>query len=347
MRKMGGLAKKLPITHLTFLASTLALAGFPLTSGMISKEAILTQAYAFWEFHDRSFLHLLPFLFCLLAAVLTAFYMFRLVIGVFYGQPRDHHAYDHAHESPLNMTIPLMVLAAVGVFGAGIAIPDIGPGTKWFEHRADVKVLAGGLMTDETIVADAATRAAWADESHWHDLHAEHPAEGAQAAVVEFSHAYHDAHWPTMFLATGFGLFGIAFAFWVFKYRRDKVWVKEGGFLDGYRTVLLNLYYVDDFYRAVPIAFTHFLARLCAGIDKIIVDGIVNAQAVITRVIAWVVGRVDYHGVDGAVRGTGEAALELGRRVRRIQTGKIQDYVGLTVYGMALVFIVLTIWVLN
>jgi NADH-quinone oxidoreductase subunit L len=314
---------------------------------MISKEAVLTQAYAFWEFRGGGFLHMLPFLFCLLAAVLTAFYMFRLVIGIFYGEPRDHHAYDHAHESPKTMTIPLIVLATIGVMGAGIAFPG-GPGTYWFEDRASPEVLFGGMMTDEAIVSDVATREAWAaDKGHWHDLHAEHAPEGATAAVVEFNHAYHAAHWPTFFLATGFGLFGIAFAFWVFFYNRKKVWVKEGGVLDSYRTVLLNLYYVDDFYAAVPIAFLHWSARLCAAIDRIIVDGIVNAQAVLTRAAAWVVGRVDYHGVDGAVRGTGEAALELGRRARKLQNGKIQDYVGLTVYGMALVFLVLTLWVLN
>ena len=342
MRKMGGLKDKLPVTHLTFLLSTLALAGFPLTSGMISKESILTQAYAYWQWHDGSFVRMLPFLFCLMAAGLTAFYMFRLVIGTFYGKPRDQHAYDHAHESPKNMTIPLIVLATIGVMGAGIAYPG-GPGTHWFEDRAKAEVLVGGLMTNEKIVTQESVRNAWSGTDHWHQLH-DAPAETATAAVKHFHDLYHHAHWPTFFLATGIGLFGIAFAFYVFHFRREKTWVKKGGLMEAYQGVLLNLYYVDDFFKAVPIAFTHWLGRVCSLIDKVVVDGLVNASAVITRILAWIIGKIDYHGVDGTVRGTGEAAFMFGRKVRGLQNGRIQDYVGLTVYGMAVVFIILAAW---
>ena len=343
MRKMGGLKAKLPVTYWTFLLSTLALAGFPLTSGMISKEAILTQALAYWHWHDHQFVYLLPFLLCLLAAGLTAFYMFRLVIGVFYGEPRDQHAFDHAHESPKNMTIPLIVLGAVGVMGAGIAFPG-GPGTMWFEHVASPNVLVGKMMTDEAIVSDAGVREQWADNGQWHDLHAETAAAGAPSAVVEFLEHYHHAHWPTFFLATGIGLSGIALAFFVFHFRRKKQWVKPGGLMEWYQGVLLKAYDVDGFYTAVPIALMHWFSSVCAFIDRVFVDGVVNAFAVVTRVFSWVIGRVDYHGVDGAVRGTGEAAFEAGRRLRGIQNGRIQDYVGLTVYGMAIVFVIVVAW---
>lgn len=107
---MGGLAKRLPITFLTFLVGTLALIGFPGFSGFFSKDAILALAY------ERS----LPIYVCgALTALLTAFYMTRLMVVAFFGSPRSEHA-ANGHESPAVMTIPLILLAipaALGGFG--------------------------------------------------------------------------------------------------------------------------------------------------------------------------------------------------------------------------------------
>src|SRR5450755_4645420 len=100
--KMGGLWKKMPITFWTFLIGTLALAGVPPLSGFYSKDEILLLAF------EKS----APlFIMAITTAFLTAYYMGREVFVVFFGQPRDQHAYDHAHESPLVMTLPLMFLA--------------------------------------------------------------------------------------------------------------------------------------------------------------------------------------------------------------------------------------------
>ncbi|HGY90436.1 MAG TPA: NADH-quinone oxidoreductase subunit L [Planctomycetes bacterium] len=348
MRKMGGLRKKLPITHITFLLATLALSGVPFFSGMISKEAVLTQAYAYWEYHKHlsgglALERFLPFLFCLVAAAFTAFYMFRLVIGIFYGKPRDQHAYDHAHESPRTMTIPLMVLAAIAVIGAGIAVPG-GPGTDWFENRNAPEVVVGGMMSSEAMVPSTEVREAWESGAAWHDVHVEEVPETAPPAIKEFHHAYHLAHWPTFLLATLCGILGIALAYWIFFFNRGKEYVKPGGILDTWRVWLVNLYYVDDIFKAVPIAFTHWMARLCAAIDRVVVDSVVNGAGILGMVFAWVAGKIDYWAVDGAVRGTGELVLAGGERVRRIQTGRIQDYVGLTVFGMTIVFVVVMVW---
>ena len=102
---LGGLSKKLPITYKTFLIGTLALCGVPPFSGFYSKDAILAQAF------DHS-----AVLFILAAgvALLTTFYMFRLVFVVFHGGARSEHA-DHAHESPGIMVWPLIVLAVPSV----------------------------------------------------------------------------------------------------------------------------------------------------------------------------------------------------------------------------------------
>ena len=107
MRKMGGLWRKLPITGTTFFIGVLAIAGFPfVTSGFFSKDAILAGA---WHAHPALFWIGLG------AAVLTAFYMFRLFAMTFLGKPKDEHVFEHAHESPFAMTLPLLVLCALSV----------------------------------------------------------------------------------------------------------------------------------------------------------------------------------------------------------------------------------------
>ncbi|MDR0533708.1 MAG: NADH-quinone oxidoreductase subunit L [Verrucomicrobiales bacterium] len=106
--KMGGLWKKMPVTAWTFLIGTLALTGCPLLSGFFSKDAILLAAFQ----HNK-----LVFSVGIITAGLTAYYMFRLFAVAFLGKPRSH-AVDHAHESPLVMTAPLTILAALSVFGA-------------------------------------------------------------------------------------------------------------------------------------------------------------------------------------------------------------------------------------
>jgi NADH-quinone oxidoreductase subunit L len=110
--KMGGLAKKMPVTFYTFVIGTAALMGVPLMSGFWSKEGILIAAFPH-EGHGSWLL----FLMALFTAVLTAYYMTRLVVVTFLGKSRTKHA-DHAHESPLVMIIPLAVLAVPSIFSA-------------------------------------------------------------------------------------------------------------------------------------------------------------------------------------------------------------------------------------
>ena len=115
MRFMGGLKDKIKITHITFLIGTFAIAGMPLFSGMISKDEIMVAAWAknpvFWVI-------------LFLIAAMTAAYMFRLYYLTFHGQFRGtEEQKHHLHESPLNMTVPLMVLAVLSVVGGFINLP--------------------------------------------------------------------------------------------------------------------------------------------------------------------------------------------------------------------------------
>ena len=99
IRNMGGLRKKMPITYATFLFSSIAISGIPLTSGFLSKDGILSGTFAFASLTGH---WLFPFV-GFLVAMMTAFYMFRLVILTFHGEPRNKEKYDHAHESGFAM----------------------------------------------------------------------------------------------------------------------------------------------------------------------------------------------------------------------------------------------------
>ena len=128
IRLMGGLRKKLPITHLTFLIGTLAIAGFPFLSGFYSKDEILGHAL------EHS-----PILYgtLMISVALTAAYMFRLYFLVFHGEFRGGATLEsHVHESKPIMTMPLVVLAILSVFGGLLNLPGIflSKGTHWLSH---------------------------------------------------------------------------------------------------------------------------------------------------------------------------------------------------------------------
>ena len=118
IRKMGGLKKYMPITHATFFMGWLAIIGFPLFSGFFSKDEILWKAFSSPRGHE------LFWVAGVIGAVLTAFYMTRLMALTFWGQSRvDKHV--HPHESSAIMTIPLIVLAILSVVGGFVGVPHV------------------------------------------------------------------------------------------------------------------------------------------------------------------------------------------------------------------------------
>jgi NADH-quinone oxidoreductase subunit L len=124
LRKMGGIWRKIPLTYAVMWIGSLALAGMPIFAGFYSKDAILEAA---WASHDGFAKY--AFWLGLLAALLTAFYSWRLLFLAFHGEPRmDHHTYEHVHESPRVMRVPLIVLAVgavvAGFLGHGMIEPE-------------------------------------------------------------------------------------------------------------------------------------------------------------------------------------------------------------------------------
>jgi NADH-quinone oxidoreductase subunit L len=131
MRFMGGLKKYLPVTHITFLIACLAISGIPPFSGFFSKDEILAAAYAknpvYWVLG-------------VIGAGMTAFYMFRLYATTFLGEFRGtEEQKHHLHESPLAITIPLIVLAVLAAVGGFVNVPEVfGGNAKLHEFLSPV-----------------------------------------------------------------------------------------------------------------------------------------------------------------------------------------------------------------
>ncbi len=126
MRNMGGLRKKLPLTFLTMMVGTIAIAGIPPFSGFFSKDEILAHVYE----HNKVF-----WVIAVIGAMFTSFYMFRMMYLTFNGSFRGTTDQEHhLHESPASMTIPLIVLAVLSALGGLIGIPAVLGGGHWLEN---------------------------------------------------------------------------------------------------------------------------------------------------------------------------------------------------------------------
>jgi NADH-quinone oxidoreductase subunit L len=152
IRKMGGLRKSLPVTWWTFLAGTIAIAGLPPLSGFFSKDEIL----------DAVFRHnIILWIFAVTGALMTAYYMFRLLFLTFTGSFRgSKETYDHLHESPSVMTVPLIILAVLALFGGFLNLPELFGGSRQLEHfLSPVFADAGKILVNHRY--DVSTQETW------------------------------------------------------------------------------------------------------------------------------------------------------------------------------------------
>ena len=129
IRKMGGLSGKIKITFMTMLMGTIAISGLPPFSGFFSKDEILAHTYE----HSP-----LLWMFGMIASMLTAFYMFRLLFLTFFGKFRGTHEQEHhLHESPPSMTFPLIVLAILSVVGGALGLPEFWHMPNWMSNNLE------------------------------------------------------------------------------------------------------------------------------------------------------------------------------------------------------------------
>lgn len=331
IRNMGGLKKKLPITYYTFLISTLAISGVPLTSGFLSKDGILAGTMAFGSLTGHWLIPVIGFS----VALMTAFYMFRLVILTFHGEPRDHHKYDHAHESPFVMAAPLVVLAVLSVFIWYTPNP-IGADQGWF--------LSKWIKTPHTVVPQESRFNFMKTEevkSEEHAPAAEAKSEAGHNVIHSemYTEAMHHAHYPAMFLSLAVAGLGIFFAFFMYHWKKvdpDKL----AGKLPWLYKFSLNKWYIDELYEATWIAGTMAFSKALAWFDNVIIDGIVNGAATVTKMASRISGLFDTYVVDGFVNFTAFISGFIGLNFRKLQTGKVQTYLIFVIFAIIIIMLV-------
>jgi NADH-quinone oxidoreductase subunit L len=322
MREMGGLRRKMPVTTVTFLIGTLAISGCPFFAGFYSKDAIIGSALAFGLHHPQ---HLVLFVLSVLTAGLTAFYMFRLFFKTFAGAPRDQEKFHHAHESPLVMTIPLVILAFFSmVSGYG----------GWFQKYNPLPEIS----TYRTQVAAEQARHALSVpssslETNGHTAAVKPLAEHEREGMAEEKELEHRAHLGAMVGSTVLGALGVLLAYLMFYKRR----LSSAALIKRFRpiyTMLSNKYYMDDFYHAVLVRTLHAVVWVIGAFDKYVIDGLVNFSGLATRFASWCIGVFDNIAVDGAVNRTAWTTGFLGEILSFTQTGRIRNYLLFIVLGI-------------
>ncbi len=322
IRNMGGLKKKLPLTYTTFLISSLAISGIPLTSGFLSKDGILASTFAFGSLTGYWIFAVVGFL----VALMTAFYMFRLIIITFHGEPRDHHKFEHAHESPFVMAMPLAVLATLSIFIFYTPNP-FSADQGWF--------LTKWINTPE-LHAPNATRFDFMQSEVVLETEpvAEHESTHGEITYSEkYTEAMHSAHYPAMFLSLFVAVLGILTAFVFYQWKKVDV-DKLANSIKPMYNFSLNKWYFDELYHKTFVAGLLGISKIIYWFDATIVDGIVNGSAEVTRRIAFFTGGFDKYVVDGLVNLMAYISGFIGLIFRRVQTGKVQTYIVLVIFSL-------------
>jgi NADH-quinone oxidoreductase subunit L len=362
MKDLGGLRKLLPVTYWTFLISTLAIAGFPGTSGFFSKDEIL------WKTYDTNNL-LVPgevlWVIGVIAAACTTFYMFRLVFQTFFQETRaDEHTLEHAHEYKA-MTFPLIVLAVLALGTGALGLPAWTGMTNqfdtWLEPVTDQATINTQWKTDQLLEMEGAKAqlekvntelatplAANATPEQKHRRYRLEWAAGKLANKVNTQPdvsftAFHSHSGELVLMAITVLMALLAFlAAWKL-YGKTYRGPENEEKLYGPRLyrLLLNKYYVDEIYSKFIIQPALKFMQVCSWIDNKIVDGLVNLSGFITKIVAWTIGSLDSYLVDGMVNGAAELCSAVAGKVRTLQTGRVQNYVMGAVTGAA-VLIILT-----
>jgi NADH-quinone oxidoreductase subunit L len=250
--------------------------------------------------------HFLLFYMPLLGAGITAFYMFRLWFYTFAGKPRDEHVYEHAHESPWIMTVPLIVLSVLAAF---CAVGGEHGFLFQFLSQSEPAGVAGGLASDLSGLSLPSHAA----------IHKNHNEAGRLALIVA---------------ATGTL---IAYLFYG-KRMLDPADVKRQ--LSGLHRFLSEKWWFDELYAVAFQRPAHVVAKWCAAFDRIVFDGFLHFMARLAVLVSRWDRVFDEQIVDGFVNRVGEATFSTGRVLGFLQTGRLRQYVMFIVVG------IVGIWVL-
>lgn len=303
MLNMGGLRKKMPITFWTFVIGGLALSGFPLvTAGFWSKDEILSGAFSGG--------HMVVFITLAVAALMTAFYTMRQITLTFLGEPRTKAA-EHASETPLTMTGPLMILSVFAIGFGWLGIPEHFPGLgglvpNWFEH------FVGSML-------------------------------GESEAVVHFSAV-------PLITSLVVALGGLYLGWLVYKNYCAGQTDPMKSALGSLHTVLKNKYYVDELYEVIFIKPATWISETFTykWMDKTVIDGILHA---IARFFLWLGKVVRKFFDVYVINEGGDAMAELvawtGEKLTLIQSGRVQQYLVTSISAMIVLSLIVMIFAMG
>ncbi|HET7184062.1 MAG TPA: NADH-quinone oxidoreductase subunit L [Terriglobales bacterium] len=334
MRNMGDLSKRIPITYRTMLIGTLAIAGIPPLAGFFSKDEILWQAYSS---HNGGFRVLWYVGF--FAALMTAFYMFRLIYLTFWSPSRmSHEAEHHVHESPKSMTVPLMVLAFFSITAGFLGVPKALGGTNIFERFLEP------VFATESVTAEAGGELPAVSE------HAERAGtrEAETATTMPKPEGKEEHGGAIEYILMGLSV-ALGFIGWfIAKHFYEKC---EKGYCEPINAAappvyatLLNKYYVDELYdyaftgrRALgPVRLGAMgLGEASWKFDATVIDGGVNGAGWMTRAVATLSNWWDKWIIDGVlVNGPAIVTRLVSYPVRLVQWGLVQWYALVMVGGL-------------
>jgi NADH-quinone oxidoreductase subunit L len=264
IRKMGGLRKKMKVTHLTFLVGCLAIAGFPLLSGFFSQGEVLWNVFALARPGGSSaWMHVGVWLLGIATAGMTAFYIFRLYFSIFAGECRaDEPIREKIEESPLSVVIPLVILAVLAAIGGGLGLPKLMTAKDHFLESWLNQVFAssnGSLVS--RFAADPDAEVMWG--------------------------------WVTMSVLAIVVVGGVALFWYVYGSGKD-IASKVGRQLAPVHRVLINKYYVDEAYEVAIVKPFIYLGRILHKVvDEFLIDFLmVNGIAWVTESIGAVLRRL-------------------------------------------------------
>jgi NADH-quinone oxidoreductase subunit L len=316
MRGMGDLGGRVKITHGTMFVATLAIAGIFPFAGFFSKDEILWQTWS----HEGLAYRLLWFI-GYATALMTAFYMFRLMYLTFHGRPRmSHEVEHHIHESPKSMTVPLIILAVCSVFAGFLGWPH----SLWGSNRFE-KFL-------EPVFAKEA-----------HVLQVEGKQMQLAAGEKEEEHSS-SMEYLLMFLSLAAAGAGWGMAWRAYRHADKNYTEPIAAAAPPLYKTLLNKYYVDEAYDYVFTGRRKVgevrLGAMGAGeasswFDAHIIDGLVNATGWTTRLISNISKWWDKWIIDGVgVNGPAILARMLSYPMRMLQWGLVQWYALVMVAGL-------------
>jgi NADH-quinone oxidoreductase subunit L len=309
MRNMGALAKKIPITYRTMFIATLAIAGIPPFAGFFSKDEILWQA---WTSEGGAYRILWGVGY--ITALMTAFYMFRLIYLTFYSKPRmSHEVEHHIHESPKSMTVPLVILAVMSLFAGFLGWPHSLGGSDRFAHYLDPVFSRGEAK-------------AFVEEG-----------KAAQLAAGEKEEEHTSpTEYFLMFLSVGAAGLGWFMARRSY-YKADKGYTEPiAAAAPPVYNILLNKYYVDEAYDYAITGRRKVgdvrlgvmgLGEASSWFDSHVIDGAVNAAGWLTRLTGTISSWWDKWIIDGiGVNGPAILARMLSYPARLMEWGLVQWY---------------------